>query len=339
MDEIMLRWPAHMWSLPSSDRWEDVDLEAIPLVGRCVVCEGLSALLRAKSATMPTFAWKRHGSKGMALLQARICIQLTDGEVPVAPALVPYFISLMPAVVCGSGSSLDVKDLCPWNLSSIFDALKPTKSCALPCFEVRKGPGQCSPLLSLPPEILVGTKDTGIAQYLQAFSLSSFAHCSTQMHAAVQQVIPGLVLRLYPHQVNGVNWMLACERRKKASQPHPYFEMLRTKAGRLCYISASGTISPDTPPQPEGCRGGMLCDEPGLGKTITGTLSPCSTSARRSHFPLFLSVLSAVQCLRSYCARTACSPLPEALGHQRQQSSAILKRCGLQDRLLTRGLI
>jgi SNF2 family DNA or RNA helicase len=90
------------------------------------------------------------------------------------------------------------------------------------------------------------------------------------MHAAVQAVIPGLALRLYPHQVRGVLWMLEHERHQPKGEPRPYFQAVRTEVGRVCFINeVTGAIPDKPPPALRDCRGGLLCDEPGLGKTIT----------------------------------------------------------------------
>ena len=84
---------------------------------------------------------------------------------------------------------------------------------------------------------------------------------------------PGLHLQLHPHQRDALAWM----RRREAPPgevPHPLWRPLlcdgpaapqNTVWGHLL----TGELATAPPVRLPDCRGGMLCDEPGLGKTIT----------------------------------------------------------------------
>jgi hypothetical protein len=51
---------------------------------------------------------------------------------------------------------------------------------------------------------------------------------------------------------------------------HPLYKKLETEDGFPFYLdTVSGELSPETPPEVQDFRGGLFCDEPGLGKTVT----------------------------------------------------------------------
>lgn len=51
---------------------------------------------------------------------------------------------------------------------------------------------------------------------------------------------------------------------------HPLYKKLETEDGFPFYLdTVSGELSPETPSEVEDFRGGLFCDEPGLGKTVT----------------------------------------------------------------------
>ncbi|KAF3434278.1 hypothetical protein FNV43_RR25381 [Rhamnella rubrinervis] len=82
-------------------------------------------------------------------------------------------------------------------------------------------------------------------------------------------IMPCTKLKLFPHQQAAVQWMLHRERHAEVL-PHPLYKALSTEDGFSFYISTiSGEIVNGLAPTINDFRGGMFCDEPGLGKTIT----------------------------------------------------------------------
>ncbi|KAG3116024.1 hypothetical protein PI124_g5574 [Phytophthora idaei] len=109
--------------------------------------------------------------------------------------------------------------------------------------------------------------------------------CSLFRHLAYE-VVPGLNLSLYEHQRKGLKWMLYRETPSliNRSVSHPF--IFPRRSGRktevgidLLVLKVVDTATRDT------C-GGMFCDEPGLGKTITmlalilRTKGQCTRNAR-----------------------------------------------------------
>ncbi|XP_062093158.1 F-box protein At3g54460 [Humulus lupulus] len=82
-------------------------------------------------------------------------------------------------------------------------------------------------------------------------------------------IMPCMKLKLFPHQQAAVQWMLHREQHAEVL-PHPLYMAFTTEDGFSFYMSTiSGEIVSDIPPTVNDFRGGMFCDEPGLGKTIT----------------------------------------------------------------------
>ncbi|KAG0496325.1 hypothetical protein HPP92_001016 [Vanilla planifolia] len=82
-------------------------------------------------------------------------------------------------------------------------------------------------------------------------------------------IMPCMKLKLFPHQEAAVEWMLKRERRPDFLF-HPLCMSFSTVDGFCFYVNAvSGEISTGIAPMINDFRGGMFCDEPGLGKTIT----------------------------------------------------------------------
>ncbi|XP_068664359.1 F-box protein At3g54460-like isoform X2 [Aristolochia californica] len=85
-------------------------------------------------------------------------------------------------------------------------------------------------------------------------------------------IMPCMKLKLFPHQQAAVKWMLHRECNPEVL-PHPLYMEFSTEDGFTFYLNAvSGEILTAVAPTVTDFRGGMFCDEPGLGKTIT-TLS------------------------------------------------------------------
>lgn len=105
-----------------------------------------------------------------------------------------------------------------------------------------------------------------IFQLLDKLSLMSAACCCKSFRFAADTVFPGLKLKLFAHQVNSIHWMMAKERGKLE------VENVSWKYYKMADVSlnfVTGELISGSPPVYPSLRGGLLCDEPGLGKTIT----------------------------------------------------------------------
>eukprot|EP00884_Botryococcus_braunii_P005336 jgi/Botrbrau1/14803/Bobra.0370s0001.1 len=82
--------------------------------------------------------------------------------------------------------------------------------------------------------------------------------------------VPGLRLELVPHQWAAVMWMRQREAVPQKT-PHPCWRPLSHPVlGRTLWANvATGELDLSAPEPVVDCRGGLFCDEPGLGKTIT----------------------------------------------------------------------
>lgn len=82
-------------------------------------------------------------------------------------------------------------------------------------------------------------------------------------------IMPCIKLKLFPHQQAAVEWMLHRERYSDVLQ-HPLYANFITQDGFPFYVNTvSGKLVTGIVPTVKDIRGGMFCDEPGLGKTIT----------------------------------------------------------------------
>lgn len=89
------------------------------------------------------------------------------------------------------------------------------------------------------------------------------------LRALASSVMPCMKLKLFPHQEAAVDWMLKREHSAEVLS-HPLYMSFTTEDGFSLYINAvSGEISTGLAPTLNDFRGGMFCDEPGLGKTVT----------------------------------------------------------------------
>ncbi|PXF45901.1 F-box protein [Gracilariopsis chorda] len=131
-------------------------------------------------------------------------------------------------------------------------------------------PTGSSSLLRLPTDVLVRI----------SYTLSARDHCN--LSAAhpffghlLSSIVPGMKLRLYPHQVSALRLMQRMERRG-VTTPMPLIHRFSVKE-QVSFIVVADLVDGsiyqlERFPRVKRPRGGLLCDEPGLGKTIT-TLS------------------------------------------------------------------
>ncbi|KAH7440483.1 hypothetical protein KP509_04G109900 [Ceratopteris richardii] len=114
--------------------------------------------------------------------------------------------------------------------------------------------------------------DTVIMSILSMLSprdLQSVACTCRHLHGLVQYIMPCMNLKLFPHQQAAVLWMLQRELHP-VSFPHPLYKDLQTEDGFHFYLNClTGDLSPEAPSSITDFRGGLFCDEPGLGKTVT----------------------------------------------------------------------
>jgi hypothetical protein len=152
-------------------------------------------------------------------------------------------------------------------------------------------------LVRLPRDVVVDS----LAPFLKAQSLDSLRCSCSYLHNTLRAVVPGLNLRLYSHQINSLSWMRTRESRSiletdcvgpSAVIPTErcYGDLHRAVTGGQSVLLSSRPDTPGTPSidirvnQYTGyeleleqlqtiprhvARGGLLCDDPGLGKTIT----------------------------------------------------------------------
>lgn len=163
-------------------------------------------------------------------------------------------------------------------------------------------PNGVSPLLELPEEILL----TKLCPFLRAPDLERVRWSCSQLYTTLRAVVPGLKLHLYSHQIQSLCWMrerecrliresdclrssthvmstpdgdlhraatggmtvLLRERPRRDSESQMNAESLFVRIHQ-CYGTEVTPTESDDPSSRQLARGGLLCDDPGLGKTIT----------------------------------------------------------------------
>lgn len=153
------------------------------------------------------------------------------------------------------------------------------------------------PLTNLPKDVMLSF----VAPYLRARSLDALRCSCSYMHCSLRSIVPGLKLRLYRHQIKSLDWMRRRETRQLLEKHVLNSHCIdgNTVDGDL-HRAVSGGASTCLSFRPESvkkysniridpqygsadkvkhilrsgvsrkvARGGLLCDDPGLGKTIT----------------------------------------------------------------------
>eukprot|EP00980_Cylindrotheca_fusiformis_P011953 scaffold2830_cov131-Cylindrotheca_fusiformis.AAC.74 len=147
-------------------------------------------------------------------------------------------------------------------------------------------------LVDLPKDIL----KHHVAVYLKARSLDSLRRTCRTAYRTLRSVVPGLKLQLYAHQIKSLSWMrnrevgstlesdlVSYTARRAHSQEGDVHRaasggatvLLSDRSGKRENIHVSQCsgdevpIVSDDPLSRTTARGGLLCDDPGLGKTIT----------------------------------------------------------------------
>ncbi|KDP40524.1 hypothetical protein JCGZ_24523 [Jatropha curcas] len=115
------------------------------------------------------------------------------------------------------------------------------------------------------------TDDTliNILTVLGPMDLVRVAATCRHLRSLAVSIMPCMKLKLFPHQEAAVEWMLQRERNPQILS-HPLFMNFPTEDGFVFYVNTvSGEIVTEVAPTVRDFRGGLFCDEPGLGKTIT----------------------------------------------------------------------
>lgn len=121
-----------------------------------------------------------------------------------------------------------------------------------------------SGIWELPDDVIVG-----ILTVLAPLDLIRAAATCRHLRSLAMSIMPCAKLKLFPHQQAAVEWMLQRERNAE-SLPHPLYKEFSTEDGFTFSVNtASGEVITEKAPTIKDFRGGMFCDEPGLGKTVT----------------------------------------------------------------------
>lgn len=108
-----------------------------------------------------------------------------------------------------------------------------------------------------------------ILSALQPIDLVRVSATCRHLRCLAASVMPCIKLKLFPHQQAAVEWMVQRER-NVTTLDHPLYLDLLTEDGFAFHINiVSGELVTGPAPTISDFRGGMFCDEPGLGKTIT----------------------------------------------------------------------
>ena len=118
--------------------------------------------------------------------------------------------------------------------------------------------------------ILSGPTLERVLQFLPEKSLSMVSQTCRRLQFQCHRIVPGLVHPLYPHQERALQWMRQRELQtlNQLRISHPLY-LPPTKDADLHLNLQTGIIAAGPAPRGRNVRGGLLCDEPGLGKTIT----------------------------------------------------------------------
>lgn len=104
---------------------------------------------------------------------------------------------------------------------------------------------------------------------LGPMDLVRVASTCRHLRSLAVSIMPCMKLNLFPHQQAAIEWMLQRERKAEILN-HPLYMDFSTEDGFHFYMHAvSGEIVTGIGPTVTDFRGGLFCDEPGLGKTIT----------------------------------------------------------------------
>ena len=109
-----------------------------------------------------------------------------------------------------------------------------------------------------------------ILGFLDPKCASTLACTCRGFRSRVEETSPGLALTLHPHQRAALGWMRRRERARLPPILDPLWKPIDCEDDRVLWLhTLKGELSDHHPDVYEDSQGGMLCDEPGLGKTVT----------------------------------------------------------------------
>ncbi|KAL3537685.1 hypothetical protein ACH5RR_001051 [Cinchona calisaya] len=153
-----------------------------------------------------------------------------------------------------------------FELHEIFRSLPSVMNKGNPDFsKVNPAKASCETGIWLvPDDILIK-----ISTALRPIDLVRVSATCHHLRTLAAPIMPCMKLKLFPHQQAAVEWMLQRERNSEVLQ-HPLYMDFLTEDGFAFYVNTvSGEMVTGTVPMVKDFHGGMFCDEPGLGKTIT----------------------------------------------------------------------
>lgn len=117
----------------------------------------------------------------------------------------------------------------------------------------------------LPEDVLVR-----ILGFLDVQCAGALAATCRGFRSRVEETSPGLALTLHPHQRAALGWMRRRERPRLPLVRDPLWMRIDCEDGQtLWFDTIKGDLTEEHPEHRDDSQGGMLCDEPGLGKTVT----------------------------------------------------------------------
>lgn len=190
------------------------------------------------------------------------------------------FVSSCGFVGCRNVCVSGVEDKARFRLDRVFERCETPK---VPDIGLSGEPAR-EGLLVLPDEAI-----EMIALYLDSKSLMAFGSTCRFLRKSTVGYVTGLNLRLYPHQTAAIWRMVDRERAGKEKIPGPLYAVLpRVECDSKFYVSLDdGTVRKgEIEHCVEDCRGGLYCDEPGLGKTVTALALVLKTLGQQAKPPV-----------------------------------------------------
>lgn len=140
------------------------------------------------------------------------------------------------------------------------------------------------PLLRLPDDIL-----HKVVSQLNPIDGIRLSLADPLLNEFMKPVVPGLKLRLYPHQLTALGKMINMEARRKRPVPMPLLKRIKVEGSPDLVLAVDlvdgSLLRLGEMPELSLPHGGLFCDEPGLGKTITSLSLVMKTLGRKPLAP------------------------------------------------------